>query len=154
MGQLIDQDAEHLRLLTVCYYINAALQALFSCFALIYVVIGAVFLASPGTFGAGANAPPAAFGYIFAILGTVLLVLGLGFAACLFFAGRFLSQRKHRLFCLVIAGINCLFFPYGTALGVFTFIVLMRPSAQALFSAPPPAVYPAPPPPLPTAAPM
>jgi hypothetical protein len=138
MGQLVDQDAEHLRLLTIFYYINAGIMASFSCFALIYVGIGAAVLIRPDAFGTGAGAPPAVLGYVFAVLGLLFLTLGLGFAACLFFAGRFLSRRRHRLFCLVIAGTNCLFVPYGTALGVFTFIVLVRPSVQALFSSAPP----------------
>jgi len=138
MGTLIDQDSEHLRLLAIFYYINAGIVAFFSFFALIYVGLGALMLLNPGALGAGGDAPPAFLGYLFATLGSVLLLLGLLFAACLFLAGRFLLQRRHRVFCLVIAGINCLAVPYGTALGVFTFIVLMRPSAQALFSAPPP----------------
>jgi hypothetical protein len=34
---------------------------------------------------------------------------------------------------MVIAGINCLSFPFGTALGIFTLIVLSRESVQALY---------------------
>ena len=34
---------------------------------------------------------------------------------------------------MVIAGISCLFVPYGTILGVFTFIVLQRSSVEKLF---------------------
>jgi len=144
MGELVDRDREHLRLLAIFYYVNAGLNALFSCFALIYVVLGAVFLASPGTFGTGVDRPPAILGYIFTILGAVFLLLGLGFSACLALVGRFLSQRRHRLFCLVIAGIDCIFVPYGTVLGVFTFMVLMRPGMQALFGAAPPSLPAAP----------
>jgi hypothetical protein len=64
-------------------------------------------------------------------------------------AGRFLARRKHHLFCLVVAGVECLFFPFGTVLGVFTIIVLMRPSVQQAFEAngpwqqPPPGFPPA-----------
>ncbi|HXN50153.1 MAG TPA: hypothetical protein VN893_26120 [Bryobacteraceae bacterium] len=143
MGELVDKDTEHLRLLTLFYYVNAGINALFSCFALMYVVMGAVLLASPTVFGAGGDGPPAIVGFIFTALGAVLLLLGLGFSACLALTGRFLAQRRHRLFCQVIAGINCLFLPYGTVLGVFTFMVLTRPSAQALFAGAPPPLPPA-----------
>ena len=34
---------------------------------------------------------------------------------------------------MIIAGINCLGIPLGTTLGVFTFIVLLRPSVQHVF---------------------
>jgi hypothetical protein len=44
----------------------------------------------------------------------------------------------------VIAGINCIFIPYGTLLGVATFMVLVRPSVQALFAAVPPPLPAAP----------
>jgi hypothetical protein len=37
------------------------------------------------------------------------------------------------LYCLVVAGIECIFMPFGTVLGVFTIIVLMRPSVRNLF---------------------
>jgi hypothetical protein len=143
MGELVDKDTEHLRLLTLFYYVNAGINALFSCFGLIYVALGALFLASPGAFGKNIEGPPALVGYIFTAMGAAFLLLGLGFSTCLALTGRFLSQRRHRLFCLAIAGINCLFLPYGTLLGVFTFMVLMRPSAHALFEGAPPPIPPA-----------
>lgn len=34
---------------------------------------------------------------------------------------------------MVVAGVSCLSIPLGTALGVFTFIVLSRPSIVRLF---------------------
>jgi hypothetical protein len=37
------------------------------------------------------------------------------------------------MLCMVTAGISCLGIPYGTVLGIFTFLVLSRPSAIALF---------------------
>ncbi|HEY1206910.1 MAG: hypothetical protein ABSH46_18360 [Bryobacteraceae bacterium] len=144
MGELVDRDREHLRLLTIFYYVNAGINALFACIGLVYVGLGVVFLANPDAFGTGAGSPPAIVGYIFTILGAAFLLLGLGFSACLALAGRFLSQRRHRLFCQVIAGIDCVFIPYGTLLGVFTFVVLTRPSAQALFAAAPPPLPAAP----------
>jgi hypothetical protein len=54
-------------------------------------------------------------------------------------AGYFLSLRKYYTFCLVMAGIECLFMPVGTVLGVFTIIVLMRPTVKAMFEIAPPA---------------
>jgi hypothetical protein len=144
VGELVDKDTEHLRLLTLFYYVNAGINALLSCFGLTYVLLGAIFLASPAPFGKNAEGPPAFLGYIFIILGAAFLLLGLAFSAGLALTGRFLSQRRHRLFCMVVAGINCLFLPYGTLLGVFTFMVLTRPSVQALFAGAPPPLPPAP----------
>jgi hypothetical protein len=58
-------------------------------------------------------------------------------AACVanIISGVFLRQRKHRMFSLVVAGLNCLQIPFGTALGVFTFIVLLRDSVRQSYAA-------------------
>jgi hypothetical protein len=38
------------------------------------------------------------------------------------------------MFSLVVTGITCLSFPFGTALGVFTIIVLTRGSVRQLYA--------------------
>ena len=38
------------------------------------------------------------------------------------------------MFCLVIAALLCMITPFGTVLGVFTIIVLVRPSVKLLFT--------------------
>lgn len=43
-------------------------------------------------------------------------------------SGMFLRGSRNRLFSLIVAGVNCLNVPLGTALGVFTIMVLIRPS--------------------------
>jgi hypothetical protein len=48
-------------------------------------------------------------------------------------SGLFLRARRHRTFSMVVAAINCLHIPIGTALGVFTFIVLGRESVRKLY---------------------
>ena len=57
-------------------------------------------------------------------------------AALIAFAGRSLQQRTRYLYCLVMAGVECIFMPFGTVLGVFTIIVLMRDSVKPLFGRP------------------
>ena len=37
------------------------------------------------------------------------------------------------MYCLVMAGVESLFFPLGTVLGVFTIIVLFRKSVKEMF---------------------
>ena len=51
-----------------------------------------------------------------------------------FLAGRYLSQQRHYTFCLVMAAVACMFMPFGTVLGVFTIIVLVRESVKELFA--------------------
>jgi hypothetical protein len=50
-------------------------------------------------------------------------------------SGLYLRAQKGRTFSLVVAGINCLYLPLGTLLGVFTIIVLSRDSVQELYAA-------------------
>jgi hypothetical protein len=63
------------------------------------------------------------------------MTLGWTLAVCMIIAGRFLAKRTHYMYCLVVAAISCIFFPFGTVLGVFTIIVLLRSSVKALFTA-------------------
>jgi hypothetical protein len=65
----------------------------------------------------------------------------MGLAAAKFRAAWCIKHRKSRVFCMVVAGVSCLEFPYGTALGVFSFIVLGSGSVVQLF-APSPAAEP------------
>jgi hypothetical protein len=63
------------------------------------------------------------------------MVAGVSFAVCLVQAGRALMQRRRYTFCLVIGGLSCILMPFGTVLGVFTILVLVRPSVRELFGA-------------------
>ncbi len=125
----MDQDQEHLRLLSVFHYVVAGLVALFSCFLIFHVAIGIAMVT--GVFEDG---PPRVFAWLFLVLPGTFMLLGWALAACLFLAGRYLAARKHYTFCLVMGAISCLFMPFGTVLGVFTIIVLMRPSVVELFA--------------------
>jgi hypothetical protein len=58
---------------------------------------------------------------------------GLGYAALVAYAGRCVSRTRHWTFVIVIAALSCAFFPFGTALGVFTILVLSKPEVKALF---------------------
>jgi hypothetical protein len=143
MGDLIDRDLEHLRLLHIGFYIMAGLSGFFSLFALIYIGLGGVFVA--GVFSQlansnAANAVPAVVGWIFVGMGVFFLFMGLTIAFLLFMTGKNLQQRQHRTFCLVMAGLCCLQVPWGTALGICTINVLNRPSVRAMFerTGPPP----------------
>jgi hypothetical protein len=63
----------------------------------------------------------------------VLVMMGWGYATVILLAGRFLQQRKNRIYCLVVAALACMFQPFGTILGVFTIVILLRPDIEALF---------------------
>ena len=132
----MDRDTEQLNLLAIFHYIVAGLAAIFSFFPLLYTALGVIFIfaARHGTAKPGEELPPEFLGWIFAVLGSVLFVIGIAMAICILMAGRSLALRKRYSFALVIACIECLFVPFGTILGVFTIVALSREPVRALFS--------------------
>jgi len=129
------QDTEHLKLLSIFHYVVGGMAALFACFPLIHVVLGILFLVIPEKFGHASNQPPAFVGLLFIIVGGSIILLGWTLATIIILTGRFIARRNHYTFCFVIACIECLFMPVGTVLGVFTILVLNRPSVKQLFAA-------------------
>lgn len=133
----VSQDGEHLRLLSIFHYVVGGIMALMACFPLIHIAIGIVFLLNPALLTQNHQQPPfpaEVFGPLFVAVGGAIVVAGWTLAALVLTAGRFLNKRKHHTFCLVVAGVSCVFFPFGTALGVFSLIVLLRPSVKELFT--------------------
>ena len=131
-------DEEHLRLLRICYFIMGGTASFGLLFGGLYLVMGLFFAASFGSMPntGSANAPPPFIGWLFAAIGGFIVVLAGGGATLCLLTGRALGRRQSRTLCFVTAGLCCLQIPFGTALGIFTFIVLGRPSVQALFLTP------------------
>lgn len=129
----MEQDRDHLRLLSIFHFIVAILAALVSTFPLLHLALGIV-LAS-GALSAGLEeAMLATFvGILVATVAAALIAFGLALAVSLGLAGWFLARHRHWRYCLVVACVACLFFPFGTVLGVLTLIVLLRPSVKHLF---------------------
>jgi hypothetical protein len=127
------QDEEHLRLLSIFHYVVGGFAGLSALMPAIYLILGLVFVFAPGRLGGNAAPPEPLLGWIFVILGSGFFILGLIFASLIVCAGRFLARKNHRVFCLVVAGVECVFIPFGTALGIFTIIVLTRESVRHLF---------------------
>lgn len=125
-GVMVNRDEEHLKLLSIFYYIAAGLATLSVCFVAIQVVIGLSMYAE-------STMPSSNGSLMFIIFSGVLLIITALLTIGSFLTGQYLSQKKNRTFCMIIAGINCLNIPLGTILGIFTIIVLTRPSVVALF---------------------
>lgn len=127
-----DQDGEHLRLLSIFHYVAGGMMALFSSIMILHVVLGIfLILASQNT---GHEPPAALLGSLFVFMGGASIVMGWTLAGLTVYAGRCLASRKRHLFCTIFAGVNCCLVPIGTVLGVFTIIVLNRPTVRRLFT--------------------
>jgi hypothetical protein len=129
----MNNDAEHLRLLVIGHYVAAAITALVACFPLIHLTVGVALLLNPPPAHNSEEFPVPLVGLLFALIGGAFVLAGWTLAACIFVAGRSITARKRYYFCLVVAGVSCAFFPFGTVLGVFSLLVLLRPSVKAWF---------------------
>jgi hypothetical protein len=134
-----DIDAEQLRLLSIFHYVVGGMAILFACFPIIHLVLGLFLILAPDKFGHGSNQPPAFLGWFFVGFASCFILIGWTIGALIVFAGRFLARRKHYTFCFVLACLECLFMPFGTVLGVFTILVLNRPTVKGIFPATPAA---------------
>ena len=124
-------DLEHLRLLSIFHYVFGGLSLLTSFIPLIYVAIGVVMM--NGGMSQGGNGPPPELGGFFVCIGVFAMLIGVTISSLFLLVGKRLSQRRSHTFCLIIAGLECTSVPIGTTLGVFTFIVLLRPAVKNLF---------------------
>ncbi len=126
----MSQDLEHLKLLAIFHYVAAGMTALVACIPLLHFFVGLAL-----STGAFPDTDPEArtIGVVFMALAAIFILAGWTLALLIAFAGRSLQQRRRYMYCLVVAGIECLFMPVGTVLGVFTIIVLVRDSVKELF---------------------
>ncbi len=129
-------DADELWLLSVFHLIGAGL-GLAGLFLLVaHYTMFRVVWNNPNVSGQQGPAPwPVE---VFTMGRWLYLVFGLWFIASVALnaiSGLCISMRKHRVFSLVVAGIDCLFVPLGTVLGVFTMVVLARDSVREAYEA-------------------
>src|SRR5437879_2862964 len=117
-------DMEQLRLLSILHYIMGAITLVGASVPIIHFTIGMLMLVNPGVFGN--NPPPRFIGVLFVIISVLIMIFGWALGVCTILSGRYLARRVHRTFSMIVAAVNCIGFPFGTALGVFTIIVLAR----------------------------
>lgn len=127
--------AHDLRLLSIGYYIQGGISAFYTLLMLGYSAFAsAVFANILKTAGeSGQQEIPPALVSIISLLLAMMLGIACAYTACLFLAAYWLRHSRNMLFLQVLAALNCLAIPYGTVLGIFTFMVLQRPTAKQIF---------------------
>jgi hypothetical protein len=130
------EDLQHLRLLSIFYVVVGAFAALAGTIPVIHFVIGIMLVSGQLPAGPNKGGPPVEMiGWFFVVIGGLAVLLGWCAAVGMWVAARMLVRHRRYTFCMVMAGVACLFQPVGTVLGVFTIIVLMRPGVKDLFDA-------------------
>jgi hypothetical protein len=131
---------DRLRLLEIAYYIAGGLTIFGISFLLIHFFLFLFLGLNPHLFDhttssnghPAAPPPPGLFLILAGVVGLIIL-LGWTFGALQIYAGRCLKHRHNSLLILIVAGIECIFIPWGTFLGVCTFMIMQRPGVHALF---------------------
>jgi hypothetical protein len=126
------EETDQLRLLATFHYVLAAIAGLFSMFPLIYVGFGVATLR--GALDQGNNGPPPFVGWLLIGIGSLFIAAGVTYAILVSLATRYLSERRRYIFCLAVAGIETIFMPFSTILGVFTIMAPVQEPTKALFA--------------------
>jgi hypothetical protein len=128
------RDCEQIKLLAIFHFVFGGLALMGIAFLFLHYFLMHMMFSSPEMWKAQPQAmPPKAFLDVFIwlyfIMGFFLLTgLTLNVLSALF-----LLQKRNRFFSLIVGGLNCLQIPFGTALGVFTIVVLSRDSVCQLY---------------------
>lgn len=118
---------QHVQILGILHIINGAFTLLVGGCAMIFLFFGAFAVAIDGD-GGGALA----FTLITIFVGAVIVLTSLpGIIGGIGVLG---YRRWARIVLLIVGAISLFSFPLGTALGIYTFWVLLNDQTEALFS--------------------
>lgn len=129
------RDREHVKLLAIFHFVFAGLAFVGIAFLFGHYFMMHTMFSNAEMWKSQKEAMPAkavldAFIWFYLFMG-ILLLTGLVLNVL---SGFFLLQKRNRVFSLIIGGLNCLQIPFGTALGVFTILVLSRDSVRQLYA--------------------
>jgi hypothetical protein len=147
------EDAEHLSALSIGHFIMSGLALLGAVPMLVYGVAGTKLMEELGSdlsmamgdipgqagadpFGGSPDAMLQNLGTLVTSMIVAGVLLALVSAVHLLVVGVGIRQRRWWTFCYLTGWGECLMFPFGTILGVFTIIVLSRPSVKRRFGVP------------------
>ncbi len=129
-----ERDDEHIKLLIVFHYVLAGFCVLGILFLFFHFYVMNTFLGNEELWKNSQEQPPPkeffmVFKWFYAVIGGVLI------AGCVLnvLSALFMKRRVNRVFSMVVAGLNCIQVPLGTLLGVFTIVVLMKPTVQSTY---------------------
>jgi hypothetical protein len=135
-------DTDHLRLLAIFHFVVAALSLVGLGFIFLHSFVMHTLVQNSEVWKNQKGGPPPEeffliFKWFYAFAG--IMVVSFGIANLI--SGLFIRRKINRTFSLVVAAFDCLCFPFGTVLGVFTLVVLLRESVQEAYAAKPPPLF-------------
>lgn len=141
-------DNEHLRLLRIGYLIAGGTTLFTGLIGVFYIAFGFFMSALLGSIDSNSGSDEF-MSTIFIGIGAVLVAVVGGLGTLQLLTAKYLRERRNHTLCQITAAITCLSMPWGTAVGVATFMVLGRSSVRQQFGLlppPPPTMVPPAPP--------
>jgi len=123
----------HLSTLSILHYVYGAFTCLMGCVALIFIFLGSFLNSDFIAENSHGEPPPEWLGGFMQALGWGLFILIETWGILTILSGIWISKRQNRTGSMVIAGLNCLSFPFGMALGIFTFVTLNDQEVRDLY---------------------
>ena len=130
------QDREQIKLLAILHFVFGGLSLLGILFLSFHYLMLSTIIDNQEIWESAKGFDPharALFGSYLEAFVWFYLFLGVAcVASCILniISGVLLRRRKHRKFSMIIAGLDCAQVPFGTALGIFTLLVLQRESVM------------------------
>jgi hypothetical protein len=118
-------NEDYLKILSICHYILGIVMLCFSSFSLLYIFVGAMMMKQ------AKSDEERMIGIIFIIISACVALVSYTIDILMIAAGYYLSRRKKHKFCLIVSCMELIIVPFGTVLGVFTLIVLLKPEIKA-----------------------
>lgn len=127
----MDSDKKHLKRLSQIQILYGILNLFVS-----YYYYQAIFVLVDGYRKELEKTNPEVQVALFIGFGFILFLIGIAILFCIILAGQSLALYENYTLCLVVAIAECLIFPIGTLIGVYTIIILRRDSVKKLFAMP------------------
>jgi hypothetical protein len=126
----MNKDLNHLKLLGIFHTVWGILAILFGLlFGIVYIAIGV-----NSSLEISGNLRPETAHQIFQVVGLVALVLSSIYGILMIIAGGKLRKQRSYGFCFFVSILDLFGFP-SIVLGIFTLMVLVRPTVKDLFKA-------------------
>jgi len=111
----------------------AAALAAFTALLAMPIVTGWRVVGHPGVYNEGLERTPSLGGWIFLVVGALVLLYGASLSVAMLVAAGAIRRRRAHSFCLLVAVLVTFFFPLGTLLGFHAINVLTSAAARRAF---------------------
>lgn len=131
-----DPSESNLKLLTIFQFIYTGFCGLGILFLIFHYRMMSYFMTQEELWTGEEQMPfdPAEFFDMFQgfyILFGIMLAVGIAMNLA---SAIFMMQRRFRLYSVILGGLNCLWIPFGTLIGIFTIILLEKDGIKELYN--------------------